>query len=112
MKRFALNAIKLAFAVTALVALLSLPARELAPQLTLLHIGLYLAVGFVALVLLAICSLQFTQFVLRSGGTDPQWFWFAGEPPGLQRLRTDAAAPMRQETRDAHTRHTRCPRER
>ena len=31
--------------------------------------------------------LTFYQFILRNGGTDPQWFWFSSEPRGLVALR-------------------------
>lgn len=30
------------------------------------------------------------QFILRNAGTDPQWFWFSGEPRGLVALREQA----------------------
>ena len=30
-------------------------------------------------------TLTFNQWVLRKGGTDTQWLWFASEPPGLKR---------------------------
>jgi hypothetical protein len=46
-----------------------------------------LAALLVLLVAVSICSLQFSQFVLRLGGTDTQWFWFSGEPRGLAALR-------------------------
>lgn len=37
-----------------------------------------------------VASLQLRQLVLRTGGTDTQWFWFASEPTGLVRLRDEA----------------------
>ena len=88
--RFALNAMKLVFAAAAIVALLAMPAHELAPQLTPLDLALYAAAALAALVVLAVCSLQLAQFVLRNGGTDPQWLWFGAEPPGLEQLRAEA----------------------
>jgi hypothetical protein len=36
---------------------------------------------------LAVVHLAMGQWVLRKGGTDPQWFWFDGEPQGLTDLR-------------------------
>jgi hypothetical protein len=30
-------------------------------------------------------TLTFNQWVLRKGGTDTQWLWFASDPPGLKR---------------------------
>ncbi|MEO6018434.1 MAG: hypothetical protein ABIP46_14350 [Polaromonas sp.] len=82
---------KLLLAAIAMVALLALPIRELAPRLSLAELLLYCAGGvvgvFALLVVLAIGSLQFSQFILRKGGTDTQWFWFSGEPRGLKALR-------------------------
>ena len=82
---------KLLIAAMALVALFALPARQLAPSVTLGELLTYCAVGVVcvmALIILgAICSLQFSQFILRAGGTDAQWFWFSSEPKGLAALR-------------------------
>jgi hypothetical protein len=82
---------KLLFAAIALVALVALPARQLLPSASLSALLMYVAAGvvvvFVLLILGAICSLQFSQFILRMGGTDPQWFWFSGEPQGLAALR-------------------------
>ena len=74
-----------------LVALVALPARELMPSVSLGLLLLYVAAGvvgvFALLALGAICSLQFSQFILRAGGTDPQWLWFSSEPRGLVALR-------------------------
>jgi hypothetical protein len=82
---------KLLVAAIALGAIVALPARELMPSFSLGLLLLYVAAGvigvFVLLILGAICSLQFSQFILRMGGTDPQWFWFSGEPRGLVALR-------------------------
>lgn len=82
---------KLLLAAVALVALVALPARQLAPSIPLIVLLLYGAVAVAGvlslLILAAICSLQFSQFILRMGGTDPQWFWFSSEPRGLAALR-------------------------
>ena len=82
---------KLLLAAIALVALVALPARLLVPSVSLNFLLLYVAATvagvFALLILGAICSLQFSQFILRMGGTDPQWFWFASEPRGLAALR-------------------------
>lgn len=82
---------KLLVAAIAIVALIAIPARQLAPTLPLLDLLLYSAAGvagLLALVVLgAVCSLQFSQFILRAGGTDAQWFWFPSEPKGLAALR-------------------------
>lgn len=82
---------KLLLAALSLVALVAFPARELLPSVSLGLLLLYAAAGVVGvlalLILGAICSLQFSQFILRMGGTDPQWFWFSSEPRGLVALR-------------------------
>lgn len=82
---------KLLVAAIALVALVALASRQLVPSVTLGELLLYSAggvVGVMALIILgAICSLQFSQFILRAGGTDAQWFWFPSEPRGLLALR-------------------------
>ena len=82
--------LKLVVAAAAVVTLVSVPARELAPNITIAELVLYVACAFVGLVALAVCSLQFAQFILRKGGTDPQWFWFNAEPPGLEQQRREA----------------------
>ena len=83
--------LKLLLAAVLLVALVSLPAKELAPGVPFGELLLYCAggvAGVVALLILgAVCSLQLAQFILRSGGTDTQWFWFSSEPKGLALLR-------------------------
>jgi hypothetical protein len=87
MERRGVTVLKVAIAAAAVVALVAIPARRLAPNLTLAELVLCIAGAFVGLVLVAVCSLQLAQFVLRNGGTDPQWFWFRGEPPGLEQQR-------------------------
>lgn len=82
---------KLLVAAIALVALVAVASRRLAPSITLGELVLYCAagvIGVMALIILgAVCSLQFSQFILRAGGTDAQWFWFPSEPKGLVALR-------------------------
>jgi hypothetical protein len=87
MERRGVTVLRVTIAAAAVVALVAIPARRLAPNLTLAELVLCIAGALVGLVLLAVCSLQLAQFVLRMGGTDPQWFWFRGEPPGLEELR-------------------------
>jgi len=82
--------LKLAVAAAAIVTLVAIPARELVPNITILELVFYIACAFIGLMVLAVCSLQFAQFILRSGGTDPQWFWFSAEPPGLEQQREEA----------------------
>ena len=88
--------LKVVVACAAVVALVAIPAKELAPSITLTALVLYIASAFGALVVLSVCSLQLAQFILRKGGTDPQWFWFSGEPPGLAQLRQERKAADRE----------------
>jgi hypothetical protein len=82
---------KLLVAAIALVSLVAVAARGLAPSLPFGALLLFSAagvIGVIALLILgAVCSLQFSQFILRHGGTDAQWFWFPSEPKGLAALR-------------------------
>lgn len=82
---------KLLVAAIALVALVAVAARLLAPSITPSELLLYSAAGVIGVMALiifgAVCSLQFSQFILRAGGTDAQWFWFSSEPKGLAALR-------------------------
>jgi hypothetical protein len=87
MERRGVTVLKVVIAAAAVVALVAIPAKRLAPNLTLAELVLCIAGAFIGLIFLAVCSLQLAQFVLRSGGTDPQWFWFRAEPPGLEELR-------------------------
>ena len=82
---------KMLIAAVPLVALVALPARQLAPSVKLGPLLACCAVGVVgvmALIILgALFSLQFSQWILRMGGTDAQWFGFPSEPKGLVGLR-------------------------
>lgn len=82
---------KLLLAVVAIVALVAFPLKALVPGISLGHLVVYgvaaLAGVLMLLVVGAACSLQFSQLILRMGGTDTQWFWFSVEPPGLVALR-------------------------
>lgn len=86
---------KLLVAAVAIVALVAVAARRLVPSLTFGELLLYSAAGVIGvmtlIIIAAICSLQFSQFILRAGGTDPQWFWFQSEPKGLVALREQQA---------------------
>jgi hypothetical protein len=68
---------------------------HLVPQVAIRTVLLYSALGaavlLALLVLLAVATLTFQQFILRHGATDTQWFWFSSEPRGLVQLRQQAA---------------------
>jgi|GEM_PF-1002631 len=91
-----LLAAKLVLAALLLLGLLSVAAADLAPRVPLATFLWYATVGGLGLVAVviagAVVSLTVSQFVLRHGGTDPQWFWFRSEPQGLVQLRAQAKA--------------------
>lgn len=88
-------AVKAALAVASLSALAVMVGADVAPQVprsTVLMYGLAGSLAALATMVVAlIVSLTFNQFILRHGGTDPQWFWFNTEPRGLVRLRQELA---------------------
>ena len=87
---------KVLIAITLLAALAVVAGSHLAPRLPLPMVLLYSAIGVLALgsvlIVAMLVSLTVSQWVLRHGGTDTQWFWFSDEPPGLQKLRAQASA--------------------
>lgn len=91
-----LLAAKLVLAALLLLGLISVAAADLAPHVPLAVFLWYAAVGALGLVAIvvvgAVVSLTVSQFVLRHGGTDVQWFWFRSEPQGLVQLRAQAKA--------------------
>ena len=89
-------ALKTLFAVVMLSALAGVAGSQLAPDVPLLTVLLNCAIGAAVLLAIlisaAIVTLTFNQFILRHGGTDADWFWFKGEPPGLAKLREQMKA--------------------
>lgn len=86
--------VRIVVAVVLLLGLLAVAGADLAPTVPRpLFLGYAALVGLalVAIVVVAaVGSLTVLQFVLRHGGTDPQWFWFGSEPRGLRNLRLQA----------------------
>jgi hypothetical protein len=84
-------ALKALLAIFLLSGLAGVAGSQLAPDVPLLTVLLYCAFGvaivFTILVVAVVQGGMWNQFILRHGGTDPAWFWFKGEPPGLERLR-------------------------
>ena len=85
---------KVALATVLLSCLAGIAGSQLAPHVPLYLVLLYSAGGavvvFFTLVLASIATLTVSQFILRNGGTDVQWFWFQAEPQGLVQLRAQA----------------------
>ena len=89
---------------TVLLSLLAgVAGSQLAPRIPLHLVLLYSAVGaaalFACLILATVATLTLVQFIMRKGGTDPQWFWFPAEPPGLVHLREQAREAKASTTR-------------
>lgn len=65
--------------------------NDLMPAVPLVSILITFAAltGVLLLVLgvVVIVAGSFNQTILRNGGSDPAWFWFNGEPPGLEKQR-------------------------
>ena len=80
-------AVKALLAIVMLAALAGVAGSQIAPHMPLQVVLFYCVIGaavlFVFLIFVAILMLTFNQFILRHGGTDPTWFWFKAEPPGL-----------------------------
>ncbi len=85
------NGIKLALCLLILSALAGWIGRGFWPGVQPVQAWAYSAGivlgGLLAASLAAVASLTLWQWVLRKGGTDTQWFWFARDPAGLQAQR-------------------------
>jgi len=83
--------VKVFIAIAAIVALVLPLVKMMAPGIAWGYLVFYCLAGLAGLlallIVVSVCSLQFWQFILRMGGTDAQWFWFSGEPRGLEALR-------------------------
>jgi len=94
---------KFGVTVAALAVLAGIAGSQLAPSVPLHVILFYSAIGaialFVAVMVAVVLTLTLIQFLLRKGGTDPQWFWFNAEPPGLVQLREQIAAKKSEKLR-------------
>ncbi len=82
---------RVALALVLLWAGAAVVAMQLMPHKPLMQSWLQLTLGagavLLCLVAAAVASLTLMQWILRRGGTDTQWLWFASEPDGLVRQR-------------------------
>ena len=87
-------AAKVVLATVLLAALAGVAGSQIVPGWSLVRVLLSSALGaavlVAALIVAAIAWLVLGQFILRKGGTDVQWLWFPGDPPGLEDLRRQA----------------------
>jgi hypothetical protein len=85
---------KVVLATLLLGALAGVAGSQIVPGWSLARVLLSSALGaavlVAALIVAAIAWLVLGQFILRKGGTDVQWLWFPGDPPGLEDLRRQA----------------------
>ena len=87
------NIIKLIIAIALISTLIGVASADLAPEVPLKMILLVCAIA--AAILLAVFCFAIiiagsvNQTIIRNGGTDNSWFWFKGEPPGLEKLRDE-----------------------
>jgi hypothetical protein len=72
---------------------LGLAGRSVAASVPLATWLFWCGLGLLAFLAVSVVwiffNLQLGQGALRRGGTDPQWFWFNSEPPGLAALRKE-----------------------
>ena len=96
-------AAKALLATVLLTVLAGVAGSQLTPKVPLHLVLLYSVVGaaalFALLILATVATLTLVQFIMRKGGTDPQWFWFPAEPPGLVQLRKQAHETKANSTR-------------
>jgi hypothetical protein len=85
---------KVFVAVLMLSVLAGVAARSLAPAAAWWQVLIWVAGGAIAVVALialgVVVSGGINRFTLNHGGTDAQWMWWGGEPPGLQQARRDS----------------------
>lgn len=86
---YTVTLLKVLVAAVAITLLISVPALRIAPNLSYVGLAALILSALVGLLGVALAALYVAQFVLRHGGTDTQWLWFPGEPPGLQKLREE-----------------------
>jgi hypothetical protein len=80
--------------VTAISAMIIFFARRTIPDVSLVAvfawIGAAVLLALTAITLGFYATMRWHTWCLNRGATDPQWMWFGGEPPGLQKLRHDS----------------------
>lgn len=88
------GAVRVVLATASLLGLAVIVGAHLVPDVSsptiIAYAGIGAVVATIVLVAWTVVSLTSRQFFVRIGGTDAQWFWFAGEPRGLVGLRARA----------------------
>jgi hypothetical protein len=87
--------LKIVLALVCIAAVLVTAGADLYPEIPSYKVLAYAACAAFLVLALAVLTILAGQklnlFTLNHGGTDQQWIWFSGEPPGLQRERERAA---------------------
>jgi hypothetical protein len=85
--------LKCVVAVLALGALAAFIGSRMSPETptwTLLgRVAGAVLIGGAVLVGLIFIQLSWGQAMLRRGARDPQWYWFKGDPPGVEQVRPE-----------------------
>jgi hypothetical protein len=96
---------RIVLASISLASIFAVAGHNISPETPVMVWLLYCLLGAAvigaALIGLAVVHLAVGQWVLRKGGTDPQWFWFDREPQGLADLR-ERIRLQRQEQQERH----------
>jgi hypothetical protein len=84
---------KMILAIVLISILVCIASADMAPDVPFSTVLIICAIAAVILLIVLIFAIiiggSVNQVIIRNGGTDPAWFWFEGEPPGLERQRTE-----------------------
>lgn len=94
--------LKAVLACLCIAAIVVVAGADLFPAVSSLKVLVYAGCAMLFVLLLVAVAIvagqQWNLFGLNHGGTDPQWMWFSGEPPGLQKERAHGAAAVEDKT--------------
>ena len=102
---------KVVLACVCIAAIVALAGADLFPGVSSLTVLIYAGCAMLFVLVLATVAIvvgqQWNLFGLNHGGTDPQWMWFGGEPPGLWKEREHSAAAADAQTANGAQKSTR-----
>lgn len=98
---------KVVLACICIAAIVAVAGADLFPRASTLTVLVYAGGAMLFVLVLAAVAIvagqQWSLFGLNHGGTDPQWMWFGGEPPGLRKEREhDVAAADAETANEVH----------
>jgi len=95
---------KAILACVCIAAIVAVAGADLFPAVSSLTVLVFAGCAILFVLVLSAVAIvagqQWNLFGLNHGGTDPQWMWFGGEPPGLQKEREHGAAAADAKTAD------------